>query len=64
MSKMSVDIFMTNSNRNEIVFGKPTYLWIYPVIGALGTVPKNLERGLKELEIGRQAESIQTTSEY
>ena len=31
-------------------------------IGTLRTVPKGLERGLKVLEIRRQAESIQTTA--
>ena len=31
------------------------------VIGAIGTIPKGLVRGLEELEIGGQAETIQTT---
>ena len=30
------------------------------VIGALGTAPKGLVRGLEELEIGGRAETIQT----
>ena len=30
------------------------------VIGALGTIPKDLVRGLEELEIGEKAETIQT----
>ena len=30
------------------------------VIGVLGTVPKGLVSGLEELEIGGQAENIQT----
>ena len=32
------------------------------VIGALGTIPKVFERGLKESEIGRRAEDIQATA--
>ena len=32
------------------------------VIGVLGTVPKGLERGLKEMEIGERNNSIQTTA--
>ena len=31
------------------------------VIGALGTLPKDLVRGLEELELGGRAETIQTT---
>ena len=32
------------------------------VIGALGTVPKGLEKGLEELEIGGRTKTIQTTT--
>ena len=32
------------------------------VIGALGTIPKGLVKGLEGLEIGGQAETIQTTA--
>ena len=32
------------------------------VIGSLGTVPKGLERGREELEIGGQIENIQTST--
>ena len=32
------------------------------IIGALGTVPKRLERGLEELEIGGRIDTIQTTA--
>ena len=32
------------------------------VIGALGTIPKGLVKGLKELEIEGRAETIQTTA--
>ena len=31
------------------------------VIGALGTIPKGLEKGLEDLEIGGQVKTIQTT---
>ena len=31
------------------------------VIGALGTIPKGLIRGLEELEIGKQAKTKQNT---
>ena len=32
------------------------------VIGALGTILKRMEKGLEELEIGRQIETFQTTA--
>ena len=32
------------------------------IIGALGMIPKNLVRGLEELEIGGRAKTIQTTA--
>ena len=32
------------------------------VIGAIGTIPKDLVKGLEELEIGRRAETIQITA--
>ena len=32
------------------------------VVGALGTVPKGLVKGLKDLEIRNQVETIQTTA--
>ena len=32
------------------------------LIGALGTVPKSLKRGLKEQEIGGRIETVQTTA--
>ena len=32
------------------------------VIGALGTIPKGLLKGLKDLEVGRREETIQTTA--
>ena len=32
------------------------------VIGALGTITKRLLKGLEDLEVGRRAETIQTTA--
>ena len=41
---------------------KPWNLKVVPiVIGALGTVPKGLEKSLSELEIKGRIETIQTT---
>ena len=34
------------------------------VIGALGTVNKGLIKGLKDLEMGRRVETVQTTALY
>ena len=32
------------------------------VVGAVGTIPKRLVKGLEDLEIRRQVETIQTTA--